>query len=174
MGFTNIEIKATCSLAHQQRIKAFLKQQQAEYRGRDHQIDTYFKVTAGRLKLREGTIENHLIHYERENEAGPRPSDIMLYESAPEHVQQLKSILEASLGILTVVDKIRHIYFIENVKFHLDEVQGLGRFVEIEAIDTEGCIGRARLLEQCKAYREQLNIPESNLISYSYSDVLLS
>lgn len=173
MAFINIEIKARCETGAHQRMQAFLNQKKADYQGLDHQIDTYFKVTKGRLKLREGRIENHLIHYQRQNKAGPKQSDVMLYESRPAGVHQLKSILEASLGVLAVVDKKRHIYFIGNVKFHLDEVEKLGYFAEIEAIDTDGKRDRKKLLQQCESYMEALGIRPDQLVSDSYSDMLL-
>ncbi|HFD33211.1 MAG TPA: CYTH domain-containing protein, partial [Gammaproteobacteria bacterium] len=53
--------------------------------------------------------------------------------------------LTAALGIFKIVDKQRRIYFIGNVKFHIDEVKGLGSFVEIEAIDEDGNIGLEKL-----------------------------
>jgi predicted adenylyl cyclase CyaB len=173
MAFINIEIKAKCDEAAHQRIKAFLEKENADYHGLDHQIDTYFRVANGRLKLREGRIENHLIHYQRPNQAGPKQSDVILYESRPDHVHRLKSILEASLGVLTIVDKQRHIYFIDNVKFHLDEVRTLGHFAEIEAINTTGEHNREQLLKQCESYIEALEIQPSQLISDSYSDMLM-
>lgn len=173
MAFINIEIKARSSAAQQERIRAFMQEKRADYRGKDHQVDTYFKVARGRLKLREGRIENHLIHYQRQNQAGPRQSEVMLYESQPEKVKSLKAILEASLGVLSIVDKTRHIYYIGNVKFHLDEVQGLGHFAEIEAIDRTGNRDRVALLAQCESYMRALGIDETQLISESYSDLLL-
>lgn len=174
MPFINIEIKARCTAVAQQRIRRFLEHQQADYRGADHQLDTYFKVPNGRLKLRQGKLENHLIHYERQNQAGPKQSDVTLYESHPNGAEDLKTILTASLGVLTVVDKTRHIYFIENVKFHLDEVRGLGYFAEIEAIDRDGSHGRERLLRQCREYIKALQIEEDHLVSESYSDLLIA
>ncbi|MCU0332658.1 MAG: class IV adenylate cyclase, partial [Ignavibacteriaceae bacterium] len=143
----------------------------ADFKGVDHQVDTYFKVHSGRLKLREGNIENHLIHYERENKSGPKKSLVTLYKYGPD--QNLKEILTKSLGVLVVVDKQREIYFIDNVKFHLDKVVGLGTFVEIEAIDKDGSIGSAKLLEQCKYYLNLLNISQKDLVEKSYSDLIL-
>lgn len=55
----NVEIKAKCS--DPQRIRDILESHGAEHKGLDHQIDTYFRVQNGRLKLREGDIENFLI-----------------------------------------------------------------------------------------------------------------
>jgi adenylate cyclase class 2 len=71
--------------------------------GLDHQIDTYFNTPNGRLKLREGNIENALIHYERENTAGSKESKIILYQHQPSPA--LKEILTKTLGIKIVVGK---------------------------------------------------------------------
>jgi predicted adenylyl cyclase CyaB len=148
-----------------------LKDNHAVFIGKDHQVDTYFKVNFGRLKLREGEIENHLIHYQRENKSGPKESDVTLFNSNPK--SSLKEILTNSLGVLAVVDKTREIYFINNVKFHLDTVNDLGSFVEIEAINTEENIGKEKLLEQCQFYLSLFNILEQDLIPVSYSDMLI-
>jgi adenylate cyclase, class 2 len=94
-----------------------------------------------------------------------------LFKSDPE--PSLKEILTKALGILVIVDKKREIYFIDNVKFHLDAVKDLGRFVEIEAIDNEGTIGKDRLLEQCQFFLDLFEISKEDLISVSYSDLLL-
>ncbi len=169
MGHINIEIKAKCS--DQQRIKQILQEQGAEYRGSDHQIDTYFRSPQGRLKLREGNIENCLCFYEREDKAGPKQSNVILFEH--QRGSTLKEILLRSLGVLAVVDKQREIYFIGNVKFHIDSVQNLGTFVEIEAIDKEGTIGKERLHEQCIRYLNLFGIKEADLMSESYSDMIL-
>ena len=169
MTHLNIEIKARCG--NQDKIRNILKKLNADFKGTDHQIDTYFKVPVGRLKLREGTIENHLIYYQRENQDGPKTSQVALFQNHPR--SSLKSILQNALGILVSVDKIREIYLIDNVKFHLDSVTGLGRFIEIEAIDFDASIGRAALHKQCEKYMSLLGISSDDLISHSYSDLLL-
>jgi adenylate cyclase, class 2 len=168
-----IEIKARCPAPLS--IEAILRSQNARFVGLDHQIDTYFRVPNGRLKLREGNIENSLIHYNRDNESGPKQSDVTLLKS-PNEVATLKKILTDSVGILAVVDKKRQIYFIENVKFHIDKVVGLGSFVEIEAIDsenTEGVLSREVLEKQCRFYINLFNIQESDLLTNSYSDMVM-
>ena len=170
MSITNIEIKARSN--KQDAIRELLLTAGAEFRGTDHQTDTYFRVPDGRLKLREGNIENQLIHYRRANQEGPKQADVLLCPSVPG--SGLKEILTAALGILVVVDKIREIYFIGNVKFHIDHVKGLGSFVEIEAIDKEGTIGREKLLEQCNHYLGLFGIIPEELVSVSYSDMLLT
>jgi predicted adenylyl cyclase CyaB len=168
MKIVNIEIKARCDKP--EKIRSILRSNKAKYRGKDHQVDTYFKVANGRLKLREGSIENYLIYYQRENKEGPKQSDITLYKTSPG--SSLKDILAGSLGILVVVDKQREIYFIDNVKFHIDQVKGLGSYLEIEAIDEDGSIGKKQLLQQCKRCVRMLGIKEKDLISNSYSDLL--
>ena len=169
MPHLNIEIKAKCE--NHQKIRDILSSHKADFLGVDHQIDTYFKIKFGRLKLREGNIENFLIFYEREDKEGPKESKIILFKS--ELNSSLKQILEKSLGILTIIDKKREIYFIDNVKFHLDKVKNLGAFVEIEAIDKDGTIGKKKLLRQCEFYLNLFNIKKKDLLPVSYSDLLL-
>ncbi len=139
--------------------------------GEDHQTDTYFNVPKGRLKLREGNIENSLIYYERENSTEAKQSDIILYEHAPNKF--LKEILIKVNGVKAIVDKSRKIYFIENVKFHFDIVKGLGTFIEVEAIDKEGSLGIDTLKEQCNNYADFFGIHRSDYIAVSYSDLIL-
>jgi predicted adenylyl cyclase CyaB len=71
-----------------------------------------------------------------------------------------------------VVRKKREIYFIRNVKFHIDEVEGLGNFAEIEASDLYADISKEELQKQCNFYLVELKINEEDLISVSYSDLL--
>jgi adenylate cyclase, class 2 len=169
MGHLNVEIKAKCH--NHAIIEEILLKKNARFVGLDHQIDTYFNVPNGRLKLREGNIENTLIFYDRPNQAGPKKSDIILYHVQPN--ASLKAILEKTNGVLAVVDKQRKIFFIDNVKFHLDEVLGLGQFVEIEAIDTEIGLGYEQLLQQCTFYMTLFDIQEADLLTNSYSDMIL-
>jgi predicted adenylyl cyclase CyaB len=139
--------------------------------GTDQQKDTYFNVINGRLKLREGTIENSLIQYERENLQDSKKSDIILYKHKPD--EALKEILSLQFGVKVVVEKIRKIYFIENVKFHFDEVPGLGQFIEVEAIDETGLISIESLQEQCNHYFDFFGLNKAWMVDKSYSDLLL-
>ncbi len=170
MKHYNIEIKAKCS--NQDKIRRYLESQQADFKGVDHQVDTYFNVPKGRLKLREGDIENYLIYYDRSDKIGPKSSKVTLF--AVEPGTTIKKVLTDSLGVLVVVDKKREIYFIDNVKFHIDIVLGLGTFMEIEARDPDGNIGEVKLNEQCQKYQTELGIIDEDLISVSYSDLLMS
>lgn len=169
MSHFNVEIKARTDRAAA--IKEILEANDANFVGIDHQIDTYFKVPKGRLKLRQGKIEKTLIHYQRPDQPGPKQSAVTLHHPIAD--ESLKAVLEGALDTLVVVDKQRAIYFIDNVKFHLDEVVGLGEFVEIEAIDAEGTIGVERLSEQCEHFQHLLGIKETDLVDQSYSDLLL-
>ncbi len=166
----NFEFKASSKNIDQ--LEEILLQYHPEYKGLDHQVDTYFHVTHGRLKLRQGRIENALIHYHRQNIAGAKQSDVTLYQHAPSN--SLMEVLEKALGILVIVDKKRKIYFIDNIKFHFDEVRELGSFVEVEAIDTDGKIGIDKLKEQCSHWASVFGLEEKDFIAQSYSDLLLA
>ena len=168
MPHINIEVKARCG--DHEPIRRRLVERNARFVGTDHQVDTYFAAKHGRLKLREGNIENALIFYERPDDQGPKQSDVTLYH--PEPGSPLKAILTQSMGVDIVVEKRREIYFIDNVKFHLDEVEGLGRFLEIEAIDVDGSIGVAELRRQCDEYVDLFAIAHGDLIETSYADLL--
>ncbi len=195
MGSLSLEIKARCS--DPGRIRTILKAHQARFKGLDHQIDTYFRVPVGRsqyqsieaklrlgpsklplskrkiefgrLKLREGNIENALIHYKRVNQKGSKRCDAVLYECRG--AKAMKKILETSCGILTIVDKRREIFFLGNVKFHIDRVKRLGNFVEIEVFGSAQAA--AKLKKQCEFYQKLLGIRSKDLVADSYSDQLL-
>ncbi|HMU09004.1 MAG TPA: class IV adenylate cyclase [Ferruginibacter sp.] len=169
MAVLNIEFKASSSKLTE--LEALLQQYHPLFIGEDHQADTYFNVPAGRLKLREGNIENALIHYEREDCPGAKVSHVLLYHHKPD--KALKDILIKTLGIKAVVDKRRRIYFINNVKFHFDTVDGLGTYVEVEAIDKDGTIGKEKLQAQCDQYAALFGIKAEDYCSVSYSDMIL-
>ena len=91
-----IEIKAKCVNASP--IRKILQSKNADFKGIDHQIDTYFNARSGRLKLREGNIENTLIHYDRPNQAGPKNSQVT-YRRLPPNTD-LKAVLTAAMGAI--------------------------------------------------------------------------
>lgn len=169
MHHINVEIKARCD--DLVRVRDRLTARDADFIGEDHQIDTYFQVPDGRLKLREGTIETALIFYQRADQAGPKSSDVRRYE--PGEAADLKRVLTQALGVEVVVDKRREIYFIDNIKFHLDRVDELGTFVEIEAIGEDATADESHLREQCAEYMDVLGIASENLVASSYSDLHL-
>lgn len=170
MPHLNVEIKARC--ANPARVRNWLTQAGARYVGEDHQVDTYFDVPHGRLKLRQGTIEYALIQYDRPDQAGPKVSQVRLTQVPREQGPALLAQLTAALGVKVTVDKRRHIYFIGNVKFHIDTVAGLGNFMEIEAIDADESLGETHLRQQCDQYMAELEIVQKDLLTQSYSDMM--
>jgi adenylate cyclase, class 2 len=170
MPHLNVEIKA--SHDHPNLVREYLQKQDADFKGVDHQIDTYFNVTNGRLKLREGSIENNLIYYKRINEPKAKESQFQLVNIPEANV--LKEVLTQCLGIKIVVKKKREIYFIGNVKFHIDEVADLGSFIEIEASNLHDHVSKERLGKQCDFYIKQFGIKDEDLIAFSYSDMLMA
>ena len=98
MAHVNVEIKARCS--DPAGAGWTLLALGARFVGPDYQTDTYFQVPTGRLKLREGEIENNLIFYARADQEGPKRSDVILYGTRPG--SELKPILDAALGTLVV------------------------------------------------------------------------
>ena len=171
MGHNNIEIKARSDDASF--IRNYLQQNNARFVGVDEQTDTYFNTSNGRLKMRQGSIENALIYYNRENKAGPKLSEVKLLPLNNDS-DMLKELLTKAHGIKVIVKKKREIYFIDNVKFHIDEVEELGNFVEIEAIDADGSMGLETIKEQCYFYLQQFQIGEDDLLTHSYSDLLMN
>ena len=169
MSHINIEIKARTKKTEY--IRQFLLEHSADFKGTDHQTDTYFEVLNGRLKLRQGNIENSLIFYNRANVSGLKKSDFDLMPV--ENGEILKMILGKAVGVKVVVKKSREIYYIGNVKFHLDILDGLGRFVEIEATNMNCDLSIDDLREQCNTYMGKFGISEDDLIPGSYSDMLL-
>ncbi|HHB79880.1 MAG TPA: CYTH domain-containing protein [Saprospiraceae bacterium] len=171
MDVLNIEIKAHCD--NPDRIREILLAHHADFKGEDHQIDTYFVVPEGRLKLREGNIENTLIYYDRVEVKGIKKSIVELFHPQQD-VASLKKILLKTMPVKVVVDKRRAIYFIDNVKFHIDQVKGLGSFMEIEAISEGGQFTEEYLNRQCQHYIQLLEVGKDDFIDQSYSDLLLT
>lgn len=169
MAVNIIEFKAR--VPDPQKVEALLKSLHPVFKGEDQQVDTYFNSTEGRLKLREGNIENALIWYSRPNDRGPKKSEVLLYEPHP--ASHLKDMLLKANGVKVVVNKRRRIYFIDNVKFHFDDVMGLGQFIEVEAIDAAGDLGIEKLQSQCDHYAQLFGIKPEHYIDISYSDMLM-
>ncbi len=164
----NVEIKARCSRTDV--VRKRLEEAGARYVGLDQQTDTYLRCPSGRLKLREGSIETNLIAYQRADEAGPKLSAVSLYRT--HDAATLRTVLTSALPIDVVVEKSRHIYFLDNVKVHVDSVPLLGHFVEIEAIDDDDSRTNGELDAQCRRVMEMMGISPDQLVDRSYSDLL--
>jgi adenylate cyclase, class 2 len=164
---TNIELKARC--ADFARIEECLNSLGAGLAGVFQQNDTYFRAPHGRLKLREfGPDEGQLIHYSRENTAGPKRSDYQIAHTSDPGA--MRAMLSNLLGTWLEVEKTRQVWLWENVRIHLDEVTGLGRFLELEAVTEDRGVeeSQARVEHLMKA----LSIDPGDLVAESYSDLV--
>ncbi|HEU4657436.1 MAG TPA: class IV adenylate cyclase [Capillimicrobium sp.] len=141
-------------------------------RGVLRQRDTYFAVAHGRLKLREqepGGAE--LVQYRRADRAEARVSDYRVVP-APDPVG-LRAALSEALGVRVVVDKERHLLLHGRTRVHLDAVEGLGSFAEVEVVLAEGDdVAAAR--EEAERWRDRLGVAASDVEPRSYADLLLA
>ncbi len=134
------------------------------------QEDVFFRSPRGRLKLRIlSPSSGQLIHYEREDAAGPRRSDYLIFEtSKPDY---LLEVLGRALGIRGSVRKTRSLYTTGATRIHLDEVEGLGTFAEIEVV-----LGPHQSADEGTSIADRLmktiGIQESDLVTAAYIDLL--
>jgi predicted adenylyl cyclase CyaB len=133
------------------------------------QEDTFFNTPHGRLKLRQlGPQHGQLVYYERPDAAGPKRSEYLIAETT--NPTTLKATLTAALGVRGVVRKRRCLYLVGQTRIHLDEVEGLGQFMELEVVlrpgqnDAEGQAIAQDLMEK-------LGIAESDLLEDAYMDL---
>lgn len=137
------------------------------------QHDTFFKVPKGRLKLRRFEKgPGVLIYYERPDTEGPKLSDYVKTTISKDEVQGVIDVLEKSNGIIGVVEKVRILYIVGQTRIHIDSVDGLGDFMELEVVLNED-----QSLEEGQKIAEelmtQLGVREADLISGAYLDMLL-
>jgi predicted adenylyl cyclase CyaB len=165
----NFELKARClDLAlTRERARAIA----TRWLGLDQQVDTYFKTAAGRFKLRESSLSGaQLVPYLRPDSPLARRSDyVVIPLPDPERTKQLLAEL---LGIHRVVRKVREIGLFENVRIHLDRVEGLGDFVELEAVWDGAGAGEAEQARKVTFLRERLAIRDADLVAASYEGLL--
>jgi len=135
-----------------------------------HQVDTYFCVQQGRLKLREQDPGGAwLIPYARVDEAAVRVSEYSLVEVGDP--SSLKEALAQTAGVDLVVGKQRRLLLLDNVRIHLDRIEGLGDFVEIEAVVAEGGDLDAEHT-RVTTLREALGIAADAIVAESYAQLL--
>ncbi|GEM_PF-52674 len=134
------------------------------------QTDYYFEVPRGRLKLREvnGSDEVELIYYERADQAGPRACDATIVRLQRADAEPLKRILP----VRAVVKKRRSIYQLGPAEIHLDEVEGLGTFVEVE-VRLGGGLSEGEAKELARDLLAKLGVREEDLVPYSNVDLVL-
>ncbi|MDZ7267424.1 MAG: class IV adenylate cyclase [candidate division KSB1 bacterium] len=177
----NLEFKAR--LHDRPALLAVLQTLPATFAGVFRQCDTYFQVASGRLKLREITpltpaeaapAECQLIYYQRPDVAAVKRSD---YALAPVHdAGRMKQVLRQALGVRVVVVKRRELYLLAmpggGIRIHLDQVEGLGEFVEVEAVAGDASHA-ARAEAEAHRLLHVFGVRRADLISGSYADMLM-
>jgi len=169
MPSANLEIKARCGDLDSARERA---ERVATARvGVDVQTDTYFRVPQGRLKLRESSLSGgQLIPYLRPDARGPRQSD---YQVIPvPDPDATRALLEAILGRHRVVRKRREIFLYQNVRIHLDAVDGLGSFLELEAVFDGSAAGLVEQQRKIDFLMRELGVDPDDLVDVSYEGLL--
>jgi predicted adenylyl cyclase CyaB len=134
------------------------------------QEDTFFLCPSGRLKLRrfsEGTGE--LIFYQRPDTNGPRQSQYFI--SAIPDPQSLTTVLTRAYGIRGVVRKRRTLFWVGQTRIHLDEVDDLGTFIELEVVLEEHQTSSDGI-EIARKIMKDLDVAESALVDKAYIDLL--
>lgn len=165
----NFEIKCPLSFAEYKTVRRKIIQSNKFDSFKEFQKDIYFKVKTGRLKLRIISGKSaDLIFYNRKEQNRKRVSNYVISKTADS--RELEVILNKQFERSAIVIKNREIFTNENVRIHLDNVKGLGTFLEIEVIFTD--FRKAK--NEMKSLIEYLNLREENFIKTSYSDFLIN
>jgi predicted adenylyl cyclase CyaB len=134
------------------------------------QEDIFFHVDKGRLKLRDfGAGRGQLIFYLRPDQDGPKRSDYHIAPTADS--ENLKRVLELAYGIRGVVKKTRYLYLVGQTRVHLDDVEGLGHFMELEVVmraDQSDAEGQAIAEDLMR----KLGVQKSDLLEGAYMDLI--
>jgi len=134
------------------------------------QEDTFFVTSKGRLKLRVLAADRaQLVYYERPDRDGPKRSDYFIFNT--NDPENLKTALKLALGIRGAVKKTRYLYMVGQTRVHLDDVDGLGQFMELEVVLRDGqsdAQGQAIANDLMK----KLGIESTDLIEGAYMDLL--
>jgi adenylate cyclase class IV len=165
----NVEIKAR---ANDFRLQTLLTEKMSDSPPETLiQLDTFFKVEHGRLKLREFPDRPaQLIFYQRSDVAGPKLCDYQITES--QDPEGLKSILSNAYTIIATVAKTRRLMINGRTRIHLDQVKGLGNFIELEVVLSEG-ESIAEGQSESKQLMDRLQISENDLVAQAYVDLIL-
>lgn len=133
------------------------------------QEDTFFNTPQGRLKLRVLADDAQLIYYTRPDQQGPKRSEYHIaHISDPEN---LKRVLELTYGIRGIVRKTRYLYLVGQTRVHLDVVDGLGQFMELEVVMEDGQTD-AEGQKIAEDLMSALGVERSDLIDGAYMDLL--
>ena len=163
----NIEIKAR--LLDPAALELRLQKLPARFVASFRQRDVFFTSPQGRLKLRFVNDAAELIYYVRSDDAAVRGSD---YQRQPvSDGEGLCGILEAALGSCGEVRKQRRLYLLDNIRVHIDEVDGLGSYMEVEAvIDAEH--NEATCQQATQSLLRELEIAPADFEARAYVDLL--
>lgn len=166
---SNVEIKAR--LSDPEAVAARVRELATKPEVVIRQRDTFFVCPEGRLKLREfGDGTGELIHYHRPDQSGPKVSR---YSLAPTpHAAPLLATLQAALPVLGVVAKTRRLLMCGRTRIHLDEVEGLGSFLELEVVlaEAESVADGER---EAHGLLGELGITDADLIEGAYLDLIV-
>jgi predicted adenylyl cyclase CyaB len=134
------------------------------------QEDTFYRCASGRLKLRVlAPDRGDLIYYQRDDAAGPKTSRYLV--SPTQEPSSLADVLAMALGVRGVVRKERLLYWVGPTRVHMDQVDGLGAFVELEVVLEPGQ-SEAEGREIARGLMETLDIRTEDLVSVAYIDLL--
>lgn len=134
------------------------------------QVDTFFHVASGRLKLRVlSSWHGELIYYQRPDQAGPKESVYSIVPTA--QPQALCKLLAQAIGIRGEVRKRRWLYRVGQSRIHLDEVESLGTFLEVEVVVQAGqSISEAASI--AAVLQRDLQVQDEHLVPAAYIDLL--
>ena len=134
------------------------------------QDDTFFACASGRLKLRAfADGRGELIAYDRPDAAGPKTSDYLILPVA--EPDRLRAALARALGETGRVIKQRVLFLVGRTRVHLDRVEGLGDFLELEVVLRDG-ESAAQGTAEAHALRERLQVDALQLVAGAYVDLL--
>ncbi|AFM26671.1 class IV adenylate cyclase [Desulfomonile tiedjei] len=134
------------------------------------QDDTFFRCNSGRLKLRVfSNKEGELIFYRRPDQPGPKESFFL--RSPTSTPDTLRDSLSLAYGQAGRVRKHRTLYLVGRTRIHLDRVEGLGHFLELEVLLEEGELAEAGIRE-AHELMAKLGIAPEQLIEGAYVDLL--
>ncbi|XP_026749284.1 uncharacterized protein LOC113510066 [Galleria mellonella] len=139
------------------------------------QDDTFYKVNRGRLKMRFYSDSSAtLVRYDRDDEEGPKLSDYDLVEFSAvdgQKAKQLDELLRKCLGSRGRVVKERKLYMVGQTRVHIDSVQGLGHFMELEVVLTpEQSVEEGQAI--ARDLQKALQVKDEDLIECAYVDLL--
>lgn len=135
-----------------------------------HQTDSFFACPDGRLKLRVlDDAHGELILYQRPDHDGPRRSNYQIAPTTAPYI--LLEILKKVLGYRGTVKKVRSLYLVGQTRVHIDQVEGLGEFLEIEVVLKNGQ-SDAEGTQIAETLAAEFAIEESDLVRVAYIDLL--